>query len=223
MDIGKALTYPQQDPDWLKKFIIAGALYLVPIVGQLLVAGYALEITRRVIENNPRLMPEWGDWGTLFRKGLNVFVVGLVYALPIILLALCSWVPSFALGFTSSSDNSNAGILGTVAGIVGICFGLLILVYAIFLGVTVPAALGRVAATGELGAAFRFGEVVALVRSKLTTYLIVMLVSGLAASVLASLGTIVCFIGVAFGAAYALLIAAHLHGQAYLAPATAAK
>ncbi len=223
MDIAKAFTYPQQDPDWLKKFIIAGALYLVPIVGQLLVAGYALEITRRVIENNPRLMPEWGDWGALFRKGLNVFVVGLVYALPVILLALCAWVPSFALGLTSSSDNSNAGILGAVAGIVGICFGLLILVYAIFLGVTVPAALGRVAATGELGSAFRFGEVVALVRSKLTTYLIVMLVSGLAASVLASLGTIACFIGAAFGAAYAMLVSAHLHGQAYLAPATAAK
>jgi Protein of unknown function (DUF4013) len=221
MDIGKALTYPQQDPNWLKKFVIAGLLYFVPIAGQLLVAGYALEITRRVIENDPQLLPEWGDWGALFKKGLNVFVVGLVYALPIILLALCSTVPSIVIGAMSSSDNGNAAALGSVAGIVSICLSFLILIYAIFLGVMLPAALGRVAATGQLSPAFRFGEVLALVRSKLATYFIVMLVSGLTLSVLSSVGTALCGIGVAFGAAYGLWISAYLHGQAYLAPAKA--
>jgi len=222
MDIGKALTYPQQDPNWLKKFVIAALLYLVPVAGPLLVAGYSLEITRRVIENNPQLLPEWGDWGTLFKKGLNVFVVGLVYALPIILLALCSAIPSIGLSLTSSSDSGSAGTLGSIAGIASACLGCLMLLYAIFMGVVLPAALGQVAVTGQLGAAFRFGEVLALVRSKLATYFIVMLISALAVGLLTSLGTAVCGIGAAFGAAYGLLISAHLYGQAYLAPAASA-
>ena len=96
MDYTKAFTYPQQDADWLKKFLIAGALNLVPVVGWLLVVGYMLEVTRRVVEHNSQLLPEWRDWGNLFKKGLYVAVIGLVYALPIIVLALCSAIPNVA-------------------------------------------------------------------------------------------------------------------------------
>jgi hypothetical protein len=223
MEYGKAFTYPQQDPNWIKKFVIGGLLYFVPVVGQLLVAGYGLEITRRVIENDPQLLPEWTDWGNLFKKGLYVLVVGLVYALPILLIGLCLGAPMgiaiSTLGSSSSSDNS--GTLGTVISVAYACMSCLIFLYAIFMGVVLPAAMGRVAATGQLGAAFKFGEVIALVRSKLGIYFIVMLVSALAIGLLSSLGSVACGIGAAFGAAYGLLVSAYLHGQAYLAPATA--
>jgi hypothetical protein len=221
MEYGKAFTYPQQDPNWLKKFVIAALLFFVPVAGQLLVAGYALEITRRVIENNPQVMPEWTNWGALFKKGLYVVVVGLVYALPVILLAMCSSLPSVALSVgNASSDSNTLNAMGTVAMVVSACFGCLVLLYAIFMGVTIPAALGRVAATDQLGAAFKFGEVIALVRSKLGVYFIVMLISALTLSVLSSLGSVACGIGLVFGAAYGQLVSAHLHGQAYLAPAS---
>jgi hypothetical protein len=217
MEYGKAFTYLQQDANWIKKFVIASLLYLVPVVGQLLVAGYALEITRRVIQNDPQVLPEWTDWGTLFKKGLYALVVGLVYALPILLIGLCLGAP---MGIAiSTMDQNNSSTLGSVIGIGYACMSCLILLYAIFLGVMIPAALGRVAATEQLGAAFKFGEVLALVRSKLGVYFIVMLVSALTLSVLSSLGTIACGIGAVFGAAYGLLVGAHLHGQAYLAPA----
>ena len=219
MEYGKAFTYVQQDANWIKKFVVAGLLYFVPIAGQLLVAGYALEITRRVIENNPEVLPEWGDWGTLFKKGLNVLVVGLVYALPLILIGLCLGAP-LGVAISSMSDSGSGDGLVGVIGIAYSCLSCVILLYALFMGVMLPAALGRVAATDQLGAAFKFGEVLALVRSKLLVYVVVMLVASLAASLLASLGSIVCGIGVVFGAAYGQLVAAHLYGQAYQAPAS---
>jgi len=216
MDYTKAFTYPQQDADWLKKFLIAGALNLVPVVGWLLVVGYMLEVTRRVVEHNSQLLPEWRDWGNLFKKGLYVAVIGLVYALPIIVLALCSAIPNVAYAFMLRNGNDAAAGLAPVRAIASSCFGCLTLVYAIFLGMTLPAALGKVAATDQLGSAFRFGEVIALVRAKPAVYLIIMLLSAVAASLLSSVGSIVCLVGAAWGSAYAGLIGAYLDGEAYL-------
>jgi hypothetical protein len=224
MDYTKAFTFPQQDSNWLKKFLIAGALNIVPVVGSLLVAGYMLEVTRRVVENNAQVLPEWGDWGNLFKKGLYVWVVALVYALPIIVLAICSSAPQIAISVMASSNNgsaSSAAGMGTAVAIISGCFSCLILLYAIFMGMVLPAALGKVAATDQLGAAFRFGEVIALVRAKPAVYLIVMLISAVAASLLSSIGTILCVVGLFFGVAYAQLVGAYLYGQAYLT-ATAA-
>jgi hypothetical protein len=76
-------------------------------------------------------------------------------------------------------------------------------------------AIGRYAVTDQLGSAFRVGEVLAFVRPKLGVFLIVMIVAGLASSLLASIGSIACGIGALWGAAYGTLVAAHLHGQAY--------
>jgi hypothetical protein len=216
MDYSKAFTFPQQDADWLKKFLIAGALNLIPVVGTLLVAGYMLEVTGRVVENNAELLPAWGDWGNLFKKGLYVLVIALVYALPIIVLAVCSAIPNVAYSVMSRNGSSAAAGLAPVRVIVSSCFGCLVLLYAIFLGMTLPAALGKVAATDQLGAAFRFREVIALVRAKPAVYLTIMLLSAVAASLLSFVGFILCFIPLSWGAAYAALIAAWLDGKAYL-------
>jgi Protein of unknown function (DUF4013) len=224
MDYTKAFTFPQQDPDWIKKFVIAGALSIVPFVGSLLVAGYMFEITRRVVANNAQVMPEWTDWGNLFKKGLYVWVTGLVYALPLIVLALCSLGPRIAITMMANNSSSGSAPAGaeTAVAIISGCFSCLVFLYVIFLGLVVPAALGKLAATDQLSSAFRFGEVIALVRAKPAVYVIILLISAVTASLLSSVGSIVCVVGLFWGVAYAQLVAAYLHGQAYLtASATA--
>ena len=100
VDYGKAFTFPQEDPAWIKKVAIAGVIMLVafiPVVGWLiglLLTGYSLEITRRVIAGEQPILPEWTDFGALLKKGLFVLVVGLVYALPLIVVGACAGLPS---------------------------------------------------------------------------------------------------------------------------------
>jgi hypothetical protein len=88
------------------------------------------------------------------------------------------------------------------------------LLYSIFVGLMIPAAIGKLADTDELKAAFRFGEVFGLVRDNVGAYVIVLLGS-LVASLVASLGVIACVIGVLFTGAYSFAINGHLIGQAY--------
>jgi hypothetical protein len=224
MEYGKAFTFPQQDTDWIKKVAIAGGilfaglafswLLLIPaIAAGLLLGGYGLEITRRVIAGESNVLPEWTDFGGLFKKGFSVFVVQLVYALPVVVLGLCLAAPQVAAAMMAGSDAGDTML--TVASVASVCCGCLIALYAIFMAMLMPAAIGKLAATGEIGPALRVAEVVALVRAKPAMFLIVALLASLAYSILSSIGSAVCGIGAPFGMAYAAIAAAHLYGQAY--------
>jgi hypothetical protein len=87
-------------------------------------------------------------------------------------------------------------------------------IYGLAMAFIVPAAYAKFAVTDELGAAFRFGEVFGLVRAAPAAYLLALL-GTIVAGVVASLGLILCFIGVIFTMAWAYTIQAHLWGQAY--------
>jgi len=208
MDFGKAFSFAFEDPDWIKKIGIAGLLMIIPIIGWLAVAGWGIEVARRVIQNDPNPLPDWGNFGDYLMKGVMVWVIGFVYALPIILVNACSQGLVFAL------QNNNDSTLATGITALTACFSCVTFIYSIFMGFVVPAAYGKYAATGQLGAAFRFGEVFGLVRSAPSAYLIVLL-GGIVAAFVGALGIILCVIGALFTYAYAMIVQAHLWGQAY--------
>jgi hypothetical protein len=92
--------------------------------------------------------------------------------------------------------------------------------WAILATVVLPAATAIYAATDDLAAAFRFGEVFALVRDNLSTYLITFIMSWVA-SIIGGLGSIVCGVGLFFTAPYGYMVTGHLYGQAYVASTAA--
>ncbi len=206
MEFGKAFTYVFEDDDWIMKTIIAALVSLIPIIGQITVMGWGLEVTRRVIRQEPNPLPDWSDFGGHIVKGLVAWVIGFVYALPIILIWIC---PTGLLAVAGDDET-----VMTIYSVVSACFGCLTFLYAILLMLLYPAAIGKYVDTGEFGAAFRFGEVWGLVRAAPGAFLMTIL-GALVAGIIAPLGLILCFIGVFWTQAYAVLINSHLWGQAY--------
>jgi hypothetical protein len=216
MDIGKAFTFVFEDEDWIVKILIAAAIMLVGILfswlllvplllAAALLLGYSVEITRRVIHGDPQPLPEWDNWGALIADGLKAFVIGIVYALPIILLSLCLGIPSGIL-----ADRAEG-----LASLFSVLLSCLSFLWAIVMSLLLPAAIAFYTVDGELGAAFRFGEVFAFVRDNLKTYLITFLMSWVA-SFVGGLGSIVCGVGLFVTAPYGWMVTYHLYGQAYL-------
>jgi hypothetical protein len=208
MNLGKAFVFAFEDKDWLKKLGIAGLVMLIPLIGQITVLGWAIEVTRRVINHESETLPDWSAFGDYLVKGLKLFVIGLVYALPIILLSICGNLPTMFL-----QDNNDQTMV-TLISTVSICVGCISAIYGLAMAFIVPAAYAKFAVTDELGAAFRFSEVFGLVRAAPAAYLLALL-GTIVAGVVASLGLILCFIGVIFTMAWAYTIQAHLWGQAY--------
>jgi hypothetical protein len=207
MEFGKAFTFAFDDREWLKKLLIAGLITLIPIIGQITVLGWSLEITKRVINHDPEPLPDWSGFGDYLVRGLKMFVVSLVYMLPLILLSICFSIPAGMAGDNNSDMQS-------VISILSICFSCVIVLYSIAASVLLIPAFGRLAATGDISSAFRFGEVIALLRANPGAFVIA-LIGVLISGVLASLGLILCVIGVIFTQAWAMAINGHLYGQAY--------
>ncbi len=224
MDIGKAFTFVFEDKDWIPKVLIGMGILVaglvlswlvVPaILAGLLLSGYSLEITRRVIRGDGEVLPAWEDWGQLVIDGLQVALIGIVYALPIFILGLCVNGPIQAIA-GNSAPGSGYSLLQSMSMFVGMAVGVLDLLWAIVMSLVLPAAIGRFAAEGELSSAFRFGEIIALVRDNLADYAITAAMVW-ATGIMAGLGLLLCLIGVFFTALYAELVTGHLYGQAYL-------
>ncbi len=209
MDFGSAFTYAFQDTDWLKKVGLAALIFLIPIIGPITVMGWGLEITRRVINNQTDLLPEWNDFGGYLSKGFRGFVVTLALSIPSLLISMCQ------SGISVAIQNSNSNQMASAAGIASICLSCVSVIFSLIAAFLTPAALGILADTGQLSAAFNFNQLLGLVRSALGPYLLQVLVTGVAAIILVPLGVVFCVVGVFVAMAYLSTVSYNLTGQAY--------
>ncbi|MBE0687992.1 MAG: DUF4013 domain-containing protein, partial [Anaerolineaceae bacterium] len=183
MKFADAFTFVFQDPDWFKKIIIPGLVgLLIPIIGQIVLLGWALKVTLNVIRNNPSPLPEM-EFGADLSRGFKAWVVGLVYSIPMLIF----YLPILILSVVASESGEQS--MAVVVAIAGICFGFLMLLYGIIMGLMLPAAYAKVAVEDSIGAGLAFGEIFKMVKNNLVPYLLV-LVGTLAASFIASLGSI---------------------------------
>ncbi len=209
MDIGKAFSTVFDDESWLVKTLIGGVLSLIPFVGQILVYGYSMELMHDVMHGRERL-PEWDDWGGKLVKGILAFVIYFVYSLPIVVLGGCF---GLLMGVLGAAEAERA--ISAIGPVSSICLGSLSLLYGIFLALTLPTALGRYLETDDLGAAFRFVEVVGLTRDYLGGWIVVLLVSLVISIVAGLVGVVLCGVGTLFTSFLATAIIAYLWGDAY--------
>mgnify|MGYP000367712950 CR=1 FL=1 len=47
MDIAKTFDFIKEDKDWIVKLLIAGLIFLIPVVGQIYAWGWMMEISKR--------------------------------------------------------------------------------------------------------------------------------------------------------------------------------
>ena len=206
MDFGLSFSFPFQDEDWIKKIVLTAVISLIPIIGQLALLGWMVELTRRVIRGDAEPLPDWADFGGILVLGLKIFVVGFVYSLPLIFISIPMAI------FDSLIDSESAVALYTV---VTMCFSCFALIYGLALAFFFPAAVGELAATDDLGAAINPTNIIARVRAEPSAYLLAFL-GTIVAGFLAGFGIILCFVGLIFTTVYAYAVQGHLYGQAYI-------
>lgn len=110
--------------------------------------GYVLRIYRGA---NPS--PRFDNWGSMFIDGIKLFIVGLIYAIPVLIL-------SFVL-FGSEDMIRSSVSPSTIGGlIIAVLMGAIILIIvAIITWLIVMTAGVRFARTDSIGEAFNFGVI----------------------------------------------------------------
>jgi hypothetical protein len=145
--LGDAFTYTREGVlgnmnRWLK-LILAILCLGLPF------SGYVMRVYRGVTP-----APDMDQWGTLFVDGLKLFVVGLVYAIPLLILWVLIYGAMF-LAIFSGGINENALAAFTPN------FFLMLLLYLLefVVAVIVPVASIRFARTGTFAEAFNFSAI----------------------------------------------------------------
>lgn len=206
MDIGRAITYVFQDPQWLKKVLIGGLLFFIPIIGWLIIGGYWLRVIRQVAQGQDVPLPEWNDFGGDLVRCLKGFVVYVVWALPVIVLAVCTGALG-AIGDGTGSDASRA--MAAVLALVGNCLLFLIsLVIAFFQ----PLFYSRLAMSEQISDGLAFGAIFSEVQGRFVDLLVVLIVA-FVISLVASFGLLLCLIGIVFTSFLGYVMTGHLYGQ----------
>jgi len=214
MDIGKAFGFVFEDPEWVTKvlvggLVVLGGILLSPIlVGfffLFVLEGYALELLRNVRDGLEHPLPRWENWGDKAVKGLKLFIIFLIWAIPIIAVLLVSVAISVIAG-----ENQDFAPLALVTSI---CFGCASLLWGIWLAVLSPAIYARFAETEQISAGFELNKLLTFTRDNLGDIIVAVLISLVANVVAMIAGFVLCVIGLLFTGFWASLVQFHLFGQ----------
>ncbi len=138
--VGDSFAYAKEGlvGKWVKWILLIISCIIFPLI-----LGYMIRIFKGSAPS-----PELNEWGGLFIDGIKLFVVALIYAIPILILEF------LALG-TVMASAMMTGLAG--AGVIAV----LLIIVAIVIGLITATAYIRFARTGSFGEAFNFNAIFA--------------------------------------------------------------
>lgn len=159
----QALAYPKRGDGAVKRLFVGGILLLLSILvlPAFLLYGYFLRVLGSTAsgETEP---PDFDDWGEMFVDGLKVFVVILVYLLPVYVMAFV--VPvlyTFVVPMGTSVQGPSSAAAGMFVMLFVVLTPLTLIAYYLM-----PAALVGLALSGEIRGAFDVESIGRIARSR---------------------------------------------------------
>jgi len=208
MNFGLAFSYIFNDKEWFKKLALPALCGLIPFIGPFILAGWGLKVVKNVIDGNEQNALPKLEFGADLGRGFIVFLINLIYSLPILILALMCGLIIF---FDFQIDESLIWVLF----VAGFCVVLISALLWLILRFMRAAGLANYVAKGEFRAAFNFKQIFGLLKKSFISWLLVIVAQVLAMFIIAPLGVIACLVGAALTSAFAIAIYRHLLGQAY--------
>jgi len=153
-----------RDPNALAKLIITGVItalalaftpLLIGLLGWAVLFGTQVTTIRNLRRGVLHPLPRWEDFEGLFQQGWRPTLAALIYALPLLGLAMIQWTLGGIGGWVS----------GAVALMVLCATPLLAIVYLVVLLPAYTLALGQYGESGRLREFFRVGALLRLIRT----------------------------------------------------------
>lgn len=166
-------------------------MIILAIILALPLLGYTVQVYR-----GETPAPEVQNWGSLFSNGLKLFVVYLIYAIPVLILAAvvlgsALWTIFLSAGQSMANPNELMGLFGAVM------FGVLILaLVALIIWLIEATAIVRFARTNSISEAFNFSEIFAHIsKTGVGAYIVALIIMGLIVGIITFVLNIIPYIG----------------------------
>jgi len=204
MNYSRAFTAVFDDKNWISKILIAGLIALIPVIGQIYLLGWMVEIVRRVKAGREDILPAT-HFSYFLTLGLKVVVVGLIYSIPVLILSGIMQL------ITAGANNADADFFTVFFAGMGCVGGILGVVLNFAIGMLGTYGIIRIAETDQIKACLDFSDAFNCIKNNLSVFVIVELLS-IVTGLIQSAGLIIC-IGIIFTVPYGMAVDAHLIGQ----------
>lgn len=174
--ISDSISYPSHN--WGKVLILGVILiFSFLIIPIFLLYGYVFRIIKATLAGVDEL-PDFDEIGEMFVDGLKIFVVAIVYAIPVWII---SWIFGSIMGtgmYTTTAVSLDPTMFWAL--LIG---NLVTIIIAVIIGlIEIVAIVNMAYYDGELGAAFRFSEILDRIANVgwgkyIATYIIVALIA----------------------------------------------
>lgn len=199
IDIGRAFSQLMADPDWFKKYALAGIMLLIPVVGPLVFLGWARRVYDAAKAGDDTRLPTV-DFGNDLQYGIAPFVAALelailVVATFVIVVMMAVVLPGGVAAILGSNPDNHVpevtgGLVLTVVWL--LCFFLLLVVMVV--SALVAPEVKRRGFNGEMLPLFKPGPSLRAIRRNLGPYLMLFL-GGLIGGIIGSIGGVACYVG----------------------------
>lgn len=200
LNINKAFTFVFEDPKWVRKIGIAGFLTLT-LIGAIPVAGWALEIQRRLIRTGKSSLPEWDAMGQYAINGLKFMLLWVITLIPFYLLAFA------AISF-AGRDRESFYLVTLLLQVFSFFFSMAMLLWMAVLS-------GRFAETYSFTQSLDLPLLFALFRANWKQFVGAAFLGYIASYGAVMIGYMLLCVGVLFTSAIGSAIMNHFYGQAY--------
>ncbi len=216
LDIGRALKYSFEDPEWVTKLLIGALLMfvgimfsflLVGLIPLMMLNGYVIAVARNVARDNDVPLPRWENFGELLADGFRQWVATFIWSLPLLIL----YIPLIIFFVLASSGDSDT--LAGLAFLTTIICGLPAMAYGLFLALISPIITWQIAAEGSISAALDVRRVWQILRDNLGSVVIIALVIWGVNVLAQTLGMLICGVGIFVTLIWSLWVQGHLIGQ----------
>ena len=205
MDIGKALSESLEYAKdavwgkWVKWILLIVSTIIFPLI-----MGYELEVYR-----GKKPAPELENWGKLFIDGIKLLIIQLIYAIPVIIVAVI-FIGAGVITSMQGSPQAWMAAWGTLA--VGI---LITLIVAVIIALVELMGIVRFARMGRMGEAFNFGAIRGHIRkigwgSYILSIIAIFIVAFIIALIISIIPVIGMFLTIIFAAPIALFVARYV-------------
>jgi len=186
--VGESFEYAKEGlvGKWAKWILLIISCIIFPLV-----LGYMMRIYRGV-----KPSPELNEWGGMFIDGIKLLIVGIIYAIPILIVEFAV-IGSAGIAFLVALSNPMADP-NALTGLIGaVLFGVVILVLvAIIIEMIAIIGMVRFARTNSFGQAFNFGAIFATIgRIGIGTYILALIVMAIIVGIIEVICWLIPYVG----------------------------
>jgi hypothetical protein len=208
-------------PDWLINTLLPGVCGLIPLIGGIVISGYAYEAVEVLHRTSGAYCPkfDFNRFVDYLVRGLGPFLVqlalGVVQAAIMFVCYIAFIVLAIGVGAAGEAGQGREATMGV--GILLVFVGLIAFAFVMSLAslfVQIPLSL-RGGLSGEIGQAFQFQWALDFIKKTWVEMLLVFLFLSILAVPLIVIAIITCYLGLIPGIGYMILVQAWLLFQLY--------